>query len=97
MGLEEFKSDNSDDESDVSTRKKPENVTFNRESLARVITSHPPTLYVLASGTGESGVKALVQMAQNIVDGNHHFDIGKYKDTSDLEHEIEETTETFLE
>lgn len=97
MGLEDFKAEESDTGSSISTRKKVKNVTFEKENVARVVTSHPGTLYTLAAGTDEAGRKALVQMCQNIIAGDHDVRVGKLGDTSHLESVVDEVVEDFIE
>lgn len=97
MGLEDFKAEESESSSSISTRKKVKNVTFDKKEVAKVIKSHPGTLYTLAAGTDEAGRKALIQMCQNIIDGDSDVYVGKLKDTDHLETAVEGVIEDYIE
>lgn len=97
MGLEDFKAEESESSSSISTRKKVKNVTFDKDEIARVVTTYPGCLYTLAAGTDEAGRKALVQMCQNIIKEEHDLELGERKGTNHLETVVEDVIQDLIE
>jgi len=99
MGLENFKTSDSSEEysiGSVKTRKKISNVTINKKTWTRILYHNPEMGTVLASGMDEKSVKALVQLMDQIIQGDiEKVDIDEEK-LKGLEQHRDEVVDTFL-
>jgi hypothetical protein len=94
MGLEAFKSEDSNSSSSsISTRKKLKNVNLEREFYVDQAATDPMSLINASRYTDETSSKAIVQMLDEIIND----EIGEWDWTEEQIEEIEEAREEIVE
>lgn len=77
MGLDDFKSEDSSSStsSEIKTRKKLKNITFDSDMYDNILTAYPILLESFCASTDEAGKKAIVQRADEIIEeeGTDHI------------------------
>lgn len=93
MGLEAFTSDDEEEETSITTRKKLKNVTFDEGFYDWVIMNDPRRLQEAAAYTYDSSVKAMVQRMDEVVEEG----IQEHNLTDKEERDIQEARDTLVE
>jgi hypothetical protein len=80
MGIEDFLSEEQYSFGSIKTRKKMENVTVSKEAWARALAHNPHITLTFITGMDETGIKATIQMFDEVLEGELDFEMGELSD-----------------